>query len=240
MAHTEARDLSIKGCIWMTADVAPMPSRATVSNVVIQLALVTLMIASFVWIIRPAFRGSTPAFVVLLAVVLIWSHRKRGDSLRELGFRLDTAPRTALLFAPVALVIASAALAAGAWMGTLRFPPFDYSLHQLSDLIPFGIAQQYVLLAFYYRGIASLVHTPGRAVLLAALVFSAFHVPNVFLIVTTFLAGLIAAAIYRRSPNLWVNGITHGLISFTLGYTVPLSVTHNLRVGPGYWTFVAP
>jgi membrane protease YdiL (CAAX protease family) len=154
--------------------------------------------------------------------------------LRDLGFRLDTAPRTALLFAPVALVIASAALAAGAWMGALRFPPFDYSLHQLSDLIPSGIAQQYVLLAFYYRGFASIVHTPACAALLTALVFSALHVPNVFLMVVTFFAGLIAAAIYRRSPNLWVNGIIHGLIAFVLGYTVPLTVTHNLRVGPGY------
>jgi membrane protease YdiL (CAAX protease family) len=224
----------------MNADVAPVPSRAAPSAVLIQLALVTLMIASFIWIVRPAFRGSTPAFMVLLVVVLVWSHRQRGDSLRKLGFRLDTAPRTALLFAPVALVIASAALAVGARMGSLRFPPFGYSLHQLTDLIPFGIAQQYVLLAFYYRGIASIVHTPGRAVLLAALVFSALHVPNVFLIVVTFLAGLIAAAIYQRSPNLWVNGITHGLVSFTLGYTVPLSVTHNLRVGPSYWTFIAP
>jgi membrane protease YdiL (CAAX protease family) len=202
--------------------------------VLIQLALVTLLIASFIWIFRHAFRGSTAAFAVLLLVVLIWSHRSRGDSLRDLGFRLDTAPRTALLFAPVALVAVSLALAAGSWMGSLRFPAFDHSLHQLAPLIPFGIAQQYILLAFYYRGIERIVHTPGSAALLTALVFSALHVPNVFLMVVTFLAGLIAAAIYRRSPNLWVNGITHGLMAFTLVYSVPLTVTHNLRVGPGY------
>jgi len=219
----------------MNAGVAPMPPRVTSSAVLIQLALVTLIIASFIWMFRHAFRGSTATFAVLLLVVLIWSHRKRGDSLRDLGFRVDTAPRTALLFAPVALVAVSVALAAGASMGSLRFPPFDYSLHQLADLIPLGIAQQYVLLAFYYRGIASLVNTPSRAVLLVALVFSALHFPNVFLMVVTFSGGVIAAAIYQRSPNLWVNGIVHGLMSFTLGYTVPLTVTHDLRVGPGYW-----
>jgi membrane protease YdiL (CAAX protease family) len=218
----------------MNAGVAPSRSRVAPRAVLIQLALVTLMIASFIWIFRHAFRGSAATWAVLLLVVLIWSHRQRGESLRDLGFRLDTAPRTALLFAPVVLLVVSVALATGAWMGTLRFPPFDYSLHQLADLIPFGIAQQSILLAFYYRGIARIVHTPGRAALLTALVFSALHVPNVFLIVVTFFAGLIAVAIYRRSPNLWVNGITHGLIAFTLGYTVPLTVTHNLRVGPGY------
>lgn len=218
----------------MNAGVAPTLSGIAPRAVLIQLALVTLTIASFIWIFRHALRGSTATFAVLLLVVLIWSHRTRGDSLRDLGFRLDTAPRTALLFAPVALVVVSVALAAGGWMGSLRFPPFDYSLHQLADLIPFGIAQQYILLAFYYRGIVRIVHTPGWAALLTALVFSALHFPNVFLMGVTFFAGLIAAAIYRRSPNLWVNGIMHGLMAFTLGYSVPLAVTHNLRVGPGY------
>ncbi len=218
-------------------DPAPTSPRVVPCAVLIQLALVTLLIASFIWIFRHAFRGSAATFAVLLIAVLIWSHRKRGDSLRDLGFRLDTAARTALLFAPVALVVVSVALAAGASLGSLRFPPFGYSLHQLADLIPIGIAQQYVLLAFYYRGIAGIVHTRGRAALLTALVFSALHVPNAFLMAVTFFGGMIAAAIYRRSPNLWVNGITHGLIVFALGYTMPLTVTHNLRVGPGYWNW---
>src|SRR4030095_3286360 len=108
----------------MNTGLAPTPSRVAPRAVLIQLALVTLMIASFIWIFRDAFRGSTAAFAVLLLVVLIWSHRQRGDSLRDLGFRLDTAPRTALLFAPVALVVVSAALAARSWTGSPRVSPF--------------------------------------------------------------------------------------------------------------------
>jgi membrane protease YdiL (CAAX protease family) len=218
----------------MNARVAPTPSSVAPRTVLIQLALVTLAIASFIWIFRHAFRGSFAIFALLLVVVLIWSHRTRGDSLRELGFRLDTAPRAALLFAPIALVVASLALAAGAWWGSLRFRSFDNSLYQLAELIPFGIAQQYILLAFYYRGIVRVVHTPGCAALLTALVFSALHLPNVFLMAVTFFAGAIAVAVYKRSPNIWVNGITHGLMAFTLAYSLPLSLTHNLRVGPGY------
>jgi membrane protease YdiL (CAAX protease family) len=218
----------------MNVDVAPTPSRVAPRVVLIQLALVTLMIASFIWIFRHAFRGSIAIFAVLLVVVLIWIHRTRGDSLRDVGFRLDTAPRTALLFAPVALVVASVVLAAGAWWGSLRFRSFDNSLRQLAELIPFGIAQQYILLAFYYRGIVRVVRTPGCAALLTALVFSALHVPNVFLMAVTFFAGAVAVAVYQRSPNIWVNGITHGLMAFTLAYSLPLTLTHNLRVGPGY------
>ena len=218
----------------MKAGVAPTPSSAAPRTVLIQLALVTLLIASFIWIFRHTFRGSAAVFAVLLVIVLVWSHRTRGDSLRDLGFRLDTAPRTALLFAPVALLVASLALAAGAWWGSLRFRSFDNSLRQLAELIPFGVAQQYILLAFYYRGIVRVVQTPGCAALLTALVFSTLHFPNVFLMAVTFFAGAIAVAVYQRSPNIWVNGITHGLMAFTLAYSLPLTLTHNLRIGPGY------
>lgn len=203
-------------------------------DVLIQLALVTFIVASFIWIGRHAFPGSTTIFAVLLLLVLIWSHWKRRDSLRELGFRLDTAPRTALLFAPVAIAAITLTLAAGVWMESLKFPPINVAIRMLAKLLLFGIAQQYVLLGFYHRGIASVVPTPMSALLLTAFVFAAFHVPNPFLVTVTFFAAGIATAIYRHSPNLWVNGFTHGVISFVLYYSLPNTVTGGLRVGPEY------
>ena len=203
-------------------------------DVIMQLALVTLIVASFIWFGRRAFRGSTEVFAVLLLAVLIWSHRRRGDSFRGLGFRLDTAGRAALLFAPVAIGAIALALAVGMWMHSLRFPPFDVAIRTLAKSLAFGIAQQYALLGFYYRGIAGIVRPPGIALLLTALLFAAFHIPNVFLMTVTFCASIIATAVYRYSPNLWVNGITHGLISFALYYSLPNALTHNLRVGPEY------
>jgi hypothetical protein len=55
----------------MKAGVAPISSKAAPCAVLTQLALVTIMIASFIWIFRPAFRGSTAAFAVPFLVVLI-------------------------------------------------------------------------------------------------------------------------------------------------------------------------
>jgi membrane protease YdiL (CAAX protease family) len=203
-------------------------------DVLVQLSLVTVLVAWFIWFGRNAFAGSTAAFASLLLLALIWSHRKRGDSLREIGFRLDTAPRTAVLFAPVAIVAITLTLAAGAWLESLRFPATHVAIGGIVKLVLFGIAQEYILLGFYYRGIARVVRKPASVLVLTALLFAAFHIPNPFLMIVTFLAGAIAVAIYRRSPNLWVNGITHGIISFVLYYSLPDTVTGGLRVGPGY------
>jgi membrane protease YdiL (CAAX protease family) len=213
---------------------ATAPHDAAPHLVLVQLVLVTVIVASFMWIGRHAFAGSSAVFASVLIAVLIWSHRQRGDSLRELGFRLDTAPRAVLLFTPILAVVIAAMLAAGAWMASLRFPQLPNAIRTLARLVLFGIAQQYVLLAFYYRGIASVMRRPASAVLLTALVFAAFHIPNPFLMIVTFVAAGIGLAVYRRSPNLWVNGVVHGVVSFTLYYSLPVTVTGGLRVGPGY------
>ena len=204
------------------------------SAVLLQLVLVTLLVAGYIWLGRHAFAGSQVVFAALLVSLLLWSHRQRGDSMRGIGFRVDTAPRTALFLAPVAIVSIAITLAAGYSKHSLNFPSLPTTLETFVKLLVFGIAQQYVLLGFYHRGIATLVPSPAAAILLTALVFAAFHIPNPFLVIVTFFAALVAAAIYRRSPNLWVTGVTHGLISFFLFYSLPFSLTGGLRVGPEY------
>lgn len=203
-------------------------------DVWIQLTIVTLLIASFMWLWRRTFPGSTLVFAVVLGLVLVWSHRSRGDSLRDLGFRIDTAARTASLFAPIVIVVVAVTLAVGALLESWRFPAADGALDTLLAVAVFGLSQQYVLLGFYYRGFASILRSPVLAALLTALVFAGFHIPNPFLMCVTFAVAPISIAVYRRSPNLPVSGLAHGLISFTLYYSLPLAITHNLRVGPSY------
>lgn len=204
------------------------------SAVLLQLVLVTVLVAGYIWLGRHAFAGSRFVFAVLLVLLLLWSHRQRGDSMRGIGFRLDTAPRTAMFLVPVAVLSIAITLAVGYAGHSLDFPAPPVTLGTFAKLLLFGLAQQYVLLGFYHRGIATLVPSPAGAILLTALVFAAFHIPNPFLVIVTFLAALVAAAIYRRSPNLWVTGVTHGLISFFLYYSLPFSLTGGLRVGPEY------
>jgi uncharacterized protein len=199
------------------------------------LVLVTLVIASFIWFGRHAFPGATVVFSLVLVALFAWSHRQRGESARDLGFRLDTAPRAALLLVPIGIMAIALTLFAGWAAQSLRFPAAPDALNMLAKLLLFGIAQQYVLLGFYYRGIARLVPAPTGALLLTALVFAAFHLPNPFLCCVTLFAAMIAVMVYRRAPNLWLIGVVHGVISFCLYYALPVEWTGGLRVGPEYW-----
>jgi membrane protease YdiL (CAAX protease family) len=205
------------------------------ANVLIQLTVLTSVIASFIWIARGTFVASTVVFWLTVSLILYWAHRSRGDSLRQIGFRFDTAAQAVPLMGSVTMVVVLATLLIGAWMNAWHFPSIEIALSSLVHLLLFGIAQQYVLLGFYYRGFASVLGTPASALLLTAVVFSAFHIPNFFLMTVTFFAGIVGTLVYRRAPNLWVNGIAHGSISFTLYYALPIELTHGLRVGPGYY-----
>ena len=101
------------------------------SAVLLQLVLVTLLVAGYIWLGRHAFAGSQVVFAALLVSLLLWSHRQRGDSMRGIGFRVDTAPRTALFLAPVAIVSIAITLAAGYSKHSLNFPSLPATLEKL-------------------------------------------------------------------------------------------------------------
>jgi len=137
--------------------------------------------------------------------------------------------------APIAAAIISFAVYAGHVLDSAEFPTGLDAVLGLLNLFVFGTAQQYMLLAFFYQRFAEMLPSQALAVLAAAALFAVLHVPNPFLVAVTFFAGLISAIIYARTPNLWVNGIVHGLISFSLYWSLPLEIIGGMRVGPGYW-----
>lgn len=199
------------------------------------LVTVFLLIFSFIWFWQQAFPGARALFTVILVSVLVLAHAQRAESLRDVGFRLDTAGRALLLAAPFVAIMITVSVATGDRLDSARFPPFTTAVFAVFGAILFGLAQQYVLLAFFYRRFERLLPGSATSVVATALLFAFFHLPNAFLTTVTFFAGLAAALIYRRAPNLWIIGIAHGLISYCLYYALPLEMTGGLRVGPGYY-----
>jgi membrane protease YdiL (CAAX protease family) len=70
------------------------------------------------------------------------------------------------------------------------------------------------------------------AILASGLFFALFHLPNTFLTAFTLGAGAISAWLYSRWPNVPVLGAMHAAVSIAIYYTLPPSITLNLRVGP--------
>ena len=177
--------------------------------------------------------------IALAFVLMIGSHRLRGETLRDLGFRFDTFLRAAKLLLLPMLVTAVLGLLAGWWFGGeinfLRWHAGRPIIGQLVLGFGWGLVQQYVLQGFINRR-AQVIWGPGWfSILLVAMVFGGLHLPNPLLTILTLGGGIIWAAVYQRAPNLFALALSHSLMTWVLVSTLPASALNHLRIGFKYF-----
>jgi len=176
--------------------------------------------------------------VATVFVFMFLSHRARGESARDVGWRLDNFGRAARLLALPMLAIFAVFVGVGWYTSNLDFLRWKggASIFGTPALgLLWGPLQQYALQGFINRR-AQVVWGRGWAsVLLVALIFAALHLPNPWLTVVTFAGGLLWAYVYQRAPNLLAVGISHSLMTWALVSSIPPSALHNLRVGFKYF-----
>jgi membrane protease YdiL (CAAX protease family) len=194
--------------------------------------LMFALIVAYIWKLRSVH----PISWVAIPALMILSHVLRRESPRALGFELHGLWNGLIKLTPALMLIAVLLLGSGVLFGTLRHIGFAGDLFALALYLPWGLAQQYAMNGYFLnRFDASL---SGRAAsLLAALLFSAVHAPNPFLMVITLPLAWCATLLYRSMHNLYVLGIAHAVIGLLLFLTVPDSLSRHLRVGPGWFQY---
>jgi membrane protease YdiL (CAAX protease family) len=204
------------------------------THALVDLVAMTALLLSYIWLWKDAFPGDFFVCLALYLAIGFRSHASRGETARQIGFRLDNgraALRQALLY--VGPLIAGAVVV-GLALGTTRIPDEPTSWLGVPRTFVWGTLQQYGLLAVYSRRLGEVL-ADGRAVILAsAAAFAAFHLPNPFLVPVTLVAGALSVWLYRRVPNLWVLGLMHAVLSAAISHSLPHEVTYGMRVGPGF------
>jgi membrane protease YdiL (CAAX protease family) len=176
--------------------------------------------------------------VTTAVVFMLVSHRVRGESAREIGWRLDNFYEAARLLLPPMLAVAALLVGLGWYAGTLDFGRWEggQSILGVPGLsLAWGVLQQYALQGFINRRAQVALGRGALSVLLVGLLFALFHLPNPWLTFATFAGGLLWAYVYQRAPNIFAVGLSHSLMTWLMISSVPPGALHNLRVGFKYF-----
>jgi membrane protease YdiL (CAAX protease family) len=201
--------------------------------------LVSVLIAE--WVIFSIGRGNNYLLAVSVAIALafmILSHRIRSESLKDIGWRLDTFFAAAKLLLLPTVVPTIVLLAIGWYASSINFFRWDggSSIFGAPALgICWGLLQQYALQGFVNRRAQVAWGRGWLSITIVALFFAALHFPNPLLSLATFAGGLLWAWVYQHAPNLLALGLSHGLMTWVLISTVPPAALQNLRVGFKYF-----
>lgn len=189
------------------------------------------------WVIPAVVGRSTRLIIVPIGFafgLMFLSHCLRHESLRDLGFRFDNFGQAARLLALPMAVATAVLIILGYLNGSLDFLRWRggqsiLGLPLLGSL--WGLVQQYALQGFVNRR-AQVAWGPGvLSVVVVALLFGVFHLPNPALTVATTAGGLLWATVYQRVPNLFALALSHGLMTWILISTLPSGLLYGLRVG---------
>jgi hypothetical protein len=211
------------------------------STPLLEILAIVLCVLAAEWIVLPLFGrnlwiGLIPVLVAF--IIMLISHLARGESARGVGWRFDNFFRAILLLAGP-MIFASFVLAGIGWLKggfDARFPrPGSPLFSTVFWLFLWGLMQEYPLQGFINRRAQLLWGKGITSVLVVASVFAFLHLPNLWLTLATFCAGLLWATVYQRAPNLFAIGLSHCLMTIVLICTVPYSTLHGLRVGYNYF-----
>jgi membrane protease YdiL (CAAX protease family) len=171
--------------------------------------------------------------IALAFALMLYSHRERGETLRDIGLRTDNFLFSCrLLLLPTVLVV-FLILTVGWFTSQGNFgAPWRW---RFVALPLWALFQQYVLNGFINRRAQMAVGAGLKSIALVAIAFSALHLPSPLLASLTLVAGATWGFVYQRAPNLYALALSHSAVSLTLAMTISPYWLNGLRVGFKYF-----
>jgi hypothetical protein len=155
-------------------------------------------------------------------------------TLNQLGLGLRGLVRSLwILAAALALTVISVYAAKGA--GTFH-PLYHPDLSHVYGYVLWTMYQQFLLQDFFMPRLTRVLASDA-AIAVAAILFSAAHLPNLTLAAATLVWGFVSCLLFRRYHNLYMIGLAQGILGLCFAVCVPDALIHHMRVGLGYWNY---
>jgi hypothetical protein len=181
-----------------------------------------------IWLPTRAQQTLSPFVLVVTFVIVV----ARCPSREELGFGLrGLIPSLWVL--PAAAVLGVAGVLVARHLGTFH-PLFLGNFHHVAGYVLWTIYQQVLINDFFLPRCTRLFSGDASGVVATTVLFSAAHLPNLWLTAATLVWGLVSCLIFRRYHNLYALGLAQGLLGLCFAVCVPDAVHHHMRVGLGY------
>jgi membrane protease YdiL (CAAX protease family) len=193
----------------------------------LQVGLVLALIMVAVW--TPPGRIST--IVSLLATLCILWFTVRGRySARELGLTRPGYGVVVMLVSGAFMIVTIGVT--GSVIRSLG-PAQPVPWERAWKYAVWALEQEFILQSFFYVRLESTLGS-RRAVMAAAFLFAATHVPSPVLTLLSFIGGLVFCEMFRRYRNIFPLGLVHATLGLTIAASLPDSLLHHMRVGLGY------
>lgn len=198
-----------------------------------EIIILFFIILAYIWIICPLQSQNLTylGLFFILGLVSLSSifHKK---TLKAIGLRWDNLVDSLKTVGTFTLVCILIVVICGVLFGSLEFnsrfvPDFLFYL-------VWAFLQQYTFQTFFNLRFSEIFEKRIASVLASAMVFSAIHFPNPFLMPVTFAVGFFWFLSYLENPNLFVIVFSHALLGTMVRYTLPSFITYNMKVGIFY------
>ena len=186
------------------------------------------VIVGVIWTPERLQHVFSPLVLVLTSLAVLWRRPSRDEL--GVGWR-GLIPSLWIL--PAAMALAALSMFIAARIGTLH-PLYQADFTHVAGYVVWTIYQQFLLQDYFMDRLLRLVSSESAAVVLAGILFSAAHLPNLVLTGATLVWGIVSCALFRRYRNLWALGLAQGLLGLSVAICIPDALHHHLRVGLGY------
>ena len=206
--------------------------RAVLASKVNMLVALGFMAAVLIdiWLLRPitAWGDALPAACAALSFV------GRRESVQSLGL---TARQFTEALRAWAVPLAACLAAAGVGCAVSGRPV--YLLVRGAAYFAWCALQQFLLQDVVYRNVRAAAGPTWASSAVSGILFAIVHAPNPILAPATLLWGMLSTRLFERHPSVFALALLQTLLSALLLWATPPALSHDFRVGPGYWLWHA-